>query len=460
MIRRMVHLISLLSIILMIAITGCWDEKKDEKTVHIPGLDEAGSWTIMVFMNGDNNLEPAAIEDLNEMEGASGLDSAGIRVLVLVDRTPGFDASNGDWRGTRLYRIQYDSNGVDATIVSERLASAELGLSASGDADELDMGDYENMSKFVSFAKNNYPAENYAFIIWNHGDGWRAALPPSGEDDASEDEFKAVSFDNTSGNNLYTQDVRLGLQGKGMAVIGFDACWEGMIEVAYEIRNEAAVMIGSEETEPGDGWEYDAWLNSFKSSAKTPRALVTSIVDAYAVRYAATATATLSGIDLSKIDNVMAKLNSLSSALYSQITTEAIRDEVKFVIGMDTEDFYYGVCLYDYNVDIWDMAEKIKQNANSVSVDSEADALKAAVDDAVVCEWHNTGHPDAHGIAIHYFGTYMDTDCKTIMYYAYMKNYTPAVSHPLLFVNYPGNTWVSDYPNDRGLLYRLLLEAY
>lgn len=456
MIRRMQYFISLLPVILMIAAAGCWDEKKDEQTVRIPGLDDAGSWTIMVFMNGDNNLEPAAIEDLNEMEGASGLDAAGIRVLVLVDRAPGYDTSNGNWTGTRLYRIVYDTNGVDATIISERLASAELGLSASGDADELDMGDYENISRFVSFAKKNYPADNYAFIIWNHGDGWRAALPSEEDDDSDQDEFKAVSFDDSSATCLYTQDVRLGLQGRGMAVIGFDACYEGMIEVAYEIRNEAAAMIGSEETEPGDGWEYDAWLSSFKSSARTPRALATAIVDAYKVRYAATASATLSGIDLSKIDNVMARLNSLSSALYSQITTDAIRDEVVFAIDVLAEDFFY-TCGYDYNVDIWDMAEKIKLNAPSVSVDGEADALKAAIDDAVICEWHNDGHPDAHGMAIHLCGT--DADCNTIMYYAYMKNYTPPVSHPLLFVNYPGNTWVRDWSNDTGLLYRLLLET-
>ena len=455
MIRRMAYFISLLPVILMIAAAGCWDEKKDDKTVHIPGLDDAGTWTIMVFMNGDNNLESAGIEDLNEMEGVSGLDAAGIRVLVLFDRSPGYDTSNGDWTGTRLYRVVYDTNGVDATIISERLASAELGLSASGDADELDMGDYENISGFVSFAKKNYPADNYAFIIWNHGDGWRAALP-SEKDDDSEDEFKAVSFDDSSVTCLYTQDVRLGLQGRGMAVIGFDACYEGMIEVAYEIRNEAAVMIGSEETEPGDGWEYDIWLNSFKSSAKTPRALAAAIVDAYEARYAATASATLAGIDLSKIDTVMARLNSHSSALYSQITTSAIRMEVLDVIRDDTETFFYG-CAYDHSRDIWDMAEKIKQNAPSVSVDSEADALKAAIDDAVICEWHNIGHPDAHGIAIHFIGT--NEVCALIMYNAYMKNFTPAVSHPLLFVNDPGNTWVRDYPNNTGLLYRLWFET-
>jgi hypothetical protein len=242
-----------------------------------------------------------------------------------------------------------------------------------------------------------------------------------------------------------------------MAVIGFDACLEAMIEVAYEIRNEASFMIGSEETEPGDGWEYNTWLNSFKSSARTPRALIRSIVDAYAARYAATSGTTLSGIDLSKIDNVMAKLNSFSSALYSQITTDAIRVEVRDVILNDTE-YYCPMCGYDFNVDIWDMAEQIKQNAGSVSVGSEADALKAAVDDAVVYEWHNSsGHPNSHGMAIHFIGT--DPVCATFMFTAYMKNYAPPVDHPLLFVNDPANTWVRDYPNDTGLLYRLIFET-
>ena len=75
-------------------------------------------WTIMIFMNGDNDLEPFAIQDFNEIEAVPELVNEDVNVIVLFDRANGYDTSNGDWKGTRLYRVVYDPNGLDGTIVS------------------------------------------------------------------------------------------------------------------------------------------------------------------------------------------------------------------------------------------------------------------------------------------------------------------------------------------------------
>ena len=42
-------------------------------------------WTIMAFINGDNNLEQAALEDLKEMEAGMPAN-AKMDVVVLIDR--------------------------------------------------------------------------------------------------------------------------------------------------------------------------------------------------------------------------------------------------------------------------------------------------------------------------------------------------------------------------------------
>ena len=48
-------------------------------------------WSVLVYMNADDDLEPYLIEDFNEMElcGSTGR----VNVVVQMDRHPGYDAS-------------------------------------------------------------------------------------------------------------------------------------------------------------------------------------------------------------------------------------------------------------------------------------------------------------------------------------------------------------------------------
>ncbi len=39
-----------------------------------------------------------------------------------------------------------------------------------------------------------------------------------------------------------------------------DTCLNGMVEVLTQFRNFATVIVGSEDLEPGDGWDYEGWL--------------------------------------------------------------------------------------------------------------------------------------------------------------------------------------------------------
>ena len=43
-------------------------------------------------------------------------------------------------------------------------------------------------------------------------------------------------------------------------VLAFDACLMQMAEVAYEVKDLADYVVGSEETEPGPGYPYDPFL--------------------------------------------------------------------------------------------------------------------------------------------------------------------------------------------------------
>ncbi len=94
----------------------------------LPATARGATWTVMVYLDADNNLEPAGINDVNEMEWAPS--SPDINVVVQLDRLPGYDDSNGDWTETRRYLITHDTN---PTVIASTQVGPPLG--------ELNMGD-------------------------------------------------------------------------------------------------------------------------------------------------------------------------------------------------------------------------------------------------------------------------------------------------------------------------------
>ena len=66
-------------------------------------------WTFMVYLDGDNNLEAAAIDDLNEMEAAGG-STADVNIIVLIDLCSsenGADSVYGiTWNEARIYYVE------------------------------------------------------------------------------------------------------------------------------------------------------------------------------------------------------------------------------------------------------------------------------------------------------------------------------------------------------------------
>jgi len=80
-----------------------------ETVPETPGMDP-NSWTVLVYMIGDNNLEVNALEDLTEMAQVTPQER--FDILVLIDRNDGevTDGAVGlpDWTDTKLLHIEGD----------------------------------------------------------------------------------------------------------------------------------------------------------------------------------------------------------------------------------------------------------------------------------------------------------------------------------------------------------------
>ncbi|MFA6433803.1 MAG: clostripain-related cysteine peptidase [Elusimicrobiales bacterium] len=205
-------------------------------------------WTVMVFVNCKNDLEQAGLYSVNEMEKVGSTKD--VNVVVEMGRMKVRDGSDGggdDWAGERRYLIEKDAD--PRKVSSPVLMSAEA----------VDQGDYKQAADFVKWAKVNFPARHYMFVIWNHGLGF---LDPWTK-------RRGVSLDAETGNYVRTPQLGFLLQEAGkIDVLAFDACLMQMPEVAFEVGELAEVMVASEDALPAYGLPYKLF---FEALTRHPR---------------------------------------------------------------------------------------------------------------------------------------------------------------------------------------------
>ncbi len=119
-------------------------------------------WTVMVYMAGDNGkvfessqggkrlmvpMEKQGYKDIEQMEAIGSTED--VAVLVQFDTL-----SDREY----TYRIYIRSASEERIIEN---------------IPEQNTGDPSSLRDFIVWGIENYPAENYAVILWNHGTGWK-----------------------------------------------------------------------------------------------------------------------------------------------------------------------------------------------------------------------------------------------------------------------------------------------
>lgn len=308
-------------------------------------------WTVMLYMNGDNNLDEWAVADFEEL--ARVRYDPRVNVVVQLDRSDTGPGDNDSWGETRRFLMRQNLRPTRSDALP-------------GFGGEANMGDPATLASFVSWARASYPAERYMLVIWSHGDGWRrrtdeesargGARPPAAEErrravaeaeallgagqltdsklasmnltlSSVETQFRTISEDATDGSDmLYVREIQDALEGlfkggRGLDVVGFDACLMQMVETGYAMRNVAAVMVGSEELEPADGWRYDAWVQALADSPDLGAAAVGMlVVETYKAHYdGRRQDTTLSAVRLAGVNRLAAAVSALSKELMSSL---------------------------------------------------------------------------------------------------------------------------------------------
>jgi len=362
-------------------------------------------WTVMVYMDGDNDLERFAWLDLKEMEAAGGSDD-NVNVVVQVDSFRVMQLGYVDEFGvlhavpnTRggCFRFDVGPEEVHPQMVSaHHVGDNELLVGSPDHGNDPDMGAPGTLSDFITWAKTYYPANRYALILWNHGGGWKGVC------------WDDSSVINGHADGLYMNELATALAGESFDLVGFDACLMAMIEVAWQVQPYSAYFVGSQEVEPADGWPYDQWIPGLKANpAWTGSELGTRIVSDYDAFYAAVGFAdrTHSLIDQSVLSNLVNTTSFFAGDLEVGCDDFKLHgdplDNVEHRIAVDrddTEKFYDTnyIDLKHFADLIW--ADGIIPNCYKFWVPSVVADLQAAV----VVNRRGPGHPNANGLSVYF----------------------------------------------------------
>jgi len=275
--------------------------------VHCQSLHSATAqkkqWNVIVYIASNNNLHRYVQQNITQMQEIGS--NKNVNIVVQLD-------NHGKQEVTRLF-IEKGKSRRLATLTTPPLSVS---------------GTPANLFDFVKSVVRQFPAEKTALILWNHGSGikdphiWGRTQPHMRDEaffynqktqlfELNKDVYRGIAFNDVGRTYLTNQDLRTTLLkiknellgGKKIDILGTDACHMAMVEVCSQVKEAAHYLIGSQEIEPGAGWNYARALQAFTSKSPDAKEFAIQIVQAYGEKYNASfADLTQSAIDLSLQD--------------------------------------------------------------------------------------------------------------------------------------------------------------
>jgi hypothetical protein len=211
------------------------------------------SWTIMVYMEADNNLSAFAQQNIVQMEQAAASLPGTVHLAVYLhqENDPAHEVvpiptGNGSqiWTGSGEAILSPNANGV--RIVTQFDTSLH----------EQNTGDPNTLVNFINWAAATEPAQHYALVMWDHGAAWAG-----------------TEFHNAApGGHLSVTDLGSALHAVSVEpqpvhidVLAFDASLMQTTEVGFKLSPYVTEIVGSEESPPGAGYPYQAMFAGLSS---------------------------------------------------------------------------------------------------------------------------------------------------------------------------------------------------
>lgn len=374
--------------------------------IELGGDKPEKEWTVLVWANGKTNgADRLAPSVMRELEVAGSDDNMDI-VAQLGRKQRVYDKVTKDWHGVKRYHVQRNEDPLplQKEIFKWFLPPYTEGITSPvlQDLGDADMGSSASLSEFLQWGMKEYPAKNYAVVIYGESGG-----------------FAAASLDETTGHKTTYKGVAQAIReaerasGGDVKLVAVDGSFGAGLEAAHELKDVAEILVGSQAPVSLGSLQLDMVMKDLKfelaeKGTVTPEQLAKWFVfetHANPGPMAALVNPTLSAIDLSKIDEVKQAYSTVAAELSKSLQEspsakdalrQAIGDTQSFAKDKDSSSGFYG----DFR-DVAHFAKNLQEDVRlGEGVHAAAKALVEATHASVIDNArHGAAFQNANGLS-------------------------------------------------------------
>lgn len=342
---------------------------------------ENPQWTLMYYLDGDNDFDDQMFIVMDYLERGLATTTQ-VNVLAIVDRK--------NVTGTHYYWVKPENSspyvpGIDVWSKGE-----------------LNMGNGDTVAAFLAWSMDNFPAENYGLVMYDHGSGLGGAMTDE------TNSFLGLP------DKLLLKELKNALssvtssRGK-IDVLVMQACVMGMIEVGYQLMDNVHYYVASEHYIYNANPHHEKVLQQIGPET-TPYELALMYMDSYHQNMAEWNNELVNKWNKDPLDYTISTAD-LTKAIEMKTAIGNFGMQLGYELDYDPSEILNIrdnlVLKFPLNyIDLYDFAKLAKERIHDEDVQSTAQIVMDTIDKSYVVanqkSEHNADMAGAHGVSIHF----------------------------------------------------------
>ena len=233
--------------------------------VHRPVHRGPKDWTVIYYSTTKDQLRYSMMWGLLDMKktGSTGKVNVVIQAALPIKHADGSISTptvrmvlgapgNPDELDAKVEAMFKAGGAIDESVLSAFASDIVWQHNSTN------TGDWHNVADFTTWAKANYPASHYAFLIYGHGNGFF---------DSKKTQEKGTLIDVETKDYVTLPELRLLMAQTGhVDAFIMTSCIMQMGEVAWQVKDYTDAIVGSSELMWSVGYDLDAMLKTLNSN--------------------------------------------------------------------------------------------------------------------------------------------------------------------------------------------------
>lgn len=303
-----------------------------KSTLTVDEEPKKDAYTILLYISGCNLESDGgyATDNINAILAAGKIPS-GVNIVIETGGSTSWENSN---YGNRNYLTRLHVEG--SSIVRDSQIS------------RTDMSKSSTLQSFIEYGLTNYDAEQVGLILWNHG----GAMGGVCSDYLASDKYDAL---NTAEVHSAVAGAfsKLGRSASDkLTWIGYDACLMGVADIATVNSDYFEYMVGAEESEAGDGWDYTTWVKAlYANPSIAPKDLLSKICTSFVNQFGSSSynDQTLAAYDLSKTNALVTAFNQYVNDIKPGNNWTSVKTAYNSSLKFGQSEGIYSFSVADFN---------------------------------------------------------------------------------------------------------------